>query len=98
MATSLLRQLENLGEDAKDIVADTGLRRKLYEATQKLSLALETPGDTIQRIAYTVRELLVMRCRPHADMVLASTTYGGEDCRRFELVRDPYQSQQRDQR
>lgn len=29
-------------------------RKKLREAAQKLALALETPGDTVQRIAHIV--------------------------------------------
>lgn len=33
-------------------------RKKLREAAQKLALALETPGDTVQRIAHIVSYFL----------------------------------------
>ena len=40
-------------------------REKLKEAATKLSLALETPGDTVQRVAYLVwlyPDWPLMRC------------------------------------
>lgn len=33
-------------------------REKLKEAAEKLSIALETPGDTVQRVAYLVSQSL----------------------------------------
>ena len=36
---------------------DAHTRQALQKATQKLSLALETPGDTFQRIAFLVKIL-----------------------------------------
>lgn len=40
---------------AKD-TAGTSYNRELREVAHRLSIALETPGDTVQRIAYYVRK------------------------------------------
>ena len=37
--------------------AGTDTRRHLKETAEQLSLALETPGDTVQRVAYYVSAL-----------------------------------------
>ena len=47
--STLLSQLKALGEQAPK---DEASRQKLYEAAKSLTLTLESPGDTIQRIAY----------------------------------------------
>lgn len=48
---SLLAQIESA---SKNPPQDELPRKALYEAAQKLQVAVETPGDTIQRIAYLV--------------------------------------------
>ena len=58
MATSspdtaaIVNQLTSLTEN---IPKDEASRKKLFDATRKLNLALETSGDTIQRLCYLVR-------------------------------------------
>ncbi|KAL8793433.1 MAG: hypothetical protein Q9195_004019 [Heterodermia aff. obscurata] len=47
----LCAQLDHLREN---VIEDEASRKKLMEAAHNLSLALEKPGDTIQRIAYLV--------------------------------------------
>lgn len=56
-ALGLAEGLEGLLEDpAFDPAAlDYSTRRRLSEAARKLSLATEAPGDTVHRIAHTVR-------------------------------------------
>ena len=44
-----------------NIPQDEELRQKLYDATRKLNLALESPGDTIQRLVHIGSALL---CSP----------------------------------
>ena len=48
----LCAQLDSFHEN---IPHDEAARKKLMEAARRLSLALEKPGDTIQRISYLVR-------------------------------------------
>lgn len=44
----------------QDLPKDEAARKALLEATRKAALALESPGDTIQRIAYLVRARSVL--------------------------------------
>lgn len=54
---------QNLIQDIKKLLAKDALgatyNRELKDVAYRLSIALETPGDTIQRVAYYVRK---MRC------------------------------------
>ena len=51
--------ISDLVKNVRDNLSDDGGnfydREKLLNASRKLSVALETPGDTIQRVAYLVR-------------------------------------------
>ena len=48
----LISKLETLKHA---VPKEEATRRRLLDATRNLSFALETPGDSLQRIAYTVR-------------------------------------------
>lgn len=59
MSTSDVFQLVGqLNAVIKDLPNDEAARKALLEATRKAALALESPGDTIQRIAYLVQNFL----------------------------------------
>ena len=53
--TSVVDQLKSL---ATDVPKNEKSRKELFEASRSLTLALESPGDTIQRICYLVGEQL----------------------------------------
>jgi hypothetical protein len=54
----LLQQLEILTKNPpRDVLADDALRRKLRDAARNLSIAMETPGDTVHRIGSLVVNL-----------------------------------------
>ena len=55
-----IQELSSRIPSDSDELIDDELRQQLREKTHKLSLALETPGDTIQRIAYLVIIPLLM--------------------------------------
>ena len=52
---SLIERLEDL---TKVVPEDEAIRKRLYNVTQKLNLAVEPPQMTIQRIIYTVSTAL----------------------------------------
>lgn len=52
---SLISQIELT---TSNVPQDEGLRQKLYDATRKLNLALESPGDTLQRFVHLASVLL----------------------------------------
>lgn len=52
--SALIKQLEALKGSPPE---NDGIRQKLLGAAQSLVHALETPGDTTQRIAYAVKPL-----------------------------------------
>lgn len=55
-ATQLLEQLEALAKQPSlEGFADESTRMRLREAARKVSVALETSGDVVHRIANTVR-------------------------------------------
>ena len=58
--SSLIQQLNALQHAD---INDDATRQALYGATRNLSLALEAPGDSIQRIAYSVS----LQSRGHHD-------------------------------
>ena len=69
--TSQDAETESLVTTLKGLLSKIGSRgpddrKQLKETASKLSLALETPGDTVQRVAYLVRfpyhSLLAPRC------------------------------------
>lgn len=49
----LLQQLESL---TKSPPQDEKLQKRLYDAAQKLSLVVEAPLDTVNRVLYSVRQ------------------------------------------
>lgn len=51
---ALLTQLDHL---AKDPPENENLRYRLYVAARNLSLAVETPMNTVKRISFSVRQL-----------------------------------------
>ena len=53
--TALLKQIDEFSGDADKVAHDDALRRKLVQASRKLSQELETPAETWQRIAYLAR-------------------------------------------
>ncbi|KAL6720894.1 hypothetical protein ACLMJK_002819 [Lecanora helva] len=55
---TLFAWLETLQEHPLE---DEALRERLYEATRRLSWALETPSMTIQRIMYSPLQLIMAR-------------------------------------
>lgn len=50
--SGLIARLENL---TRAVPKEETTRKRLFDAARSLMYALETPGDSIQRIAYTVR-------------------------------------------
>lgn len=50
--SDLVTKLKNLNHA---VPKDEATRKSLVDAARSLVFALETPGDSIQRIAYTVR-------------------------------------------
>ena len=52
---SLIERMDFL---TRDIPADEATRKRLYDVTQKLNLAVEPAQMTVQRIMYTVSDLL----------------------------------------
>lgn len=48
---SLISQMEHL---TSNVPADEKLRKNLYETSRKLALALESPTDSVKRIAFEV--------------------------------------------
>lgn len=50
---TVLAQLESLAASPPQ---DEKLQQRLYDATQKLSLAVEAPLDTVYRVIYSVRQ------------------------------------------
>lgn len=53
---ALLEQLEALAKQPSlEGFAEEGIRQRLREATRQISVALETPGDVVHRIANTVQ-------------------------------------------
>ena len=52
--SDLITRLENLRHA---VPKDEAIRKRLLETTRNLVFALEAPGDSIQRIAYSVRIL-----------------------------------------
>ncbi|MCJ1402815.1 hypothetical protein MMC11_006036 [Xylographa trunciseda] len=67
---SLIDRLESL---TKDVPADEATRKRLYDVTQKLNLAVEPAQMTVQRIMYTPLQLTVARiaCDLHVFELLA---------------------------
>lgn len=55
----LVKQLRCLKESD---VQDEETRKSLFEAARNVAFTLESPGDSIQRIAYIVRTLDQMHC------------------------------------
>lgn len=47
----MISQMKNL---TNDVPRNETLRKELYETARKLSLALESPVDTVKRIAFEV--------------------------------------------
>ncbi len=60
---ALLDQVTKATADVKQLAGNDAMRRKLIEASRKLSEALETPGESMQRILYKVRERLIISYR-----------------------------------
>ena len=53
--SGLIEQLEELADaPSAHIMAEASIRKRLYNATRKVNLALEQPGDTIHRIGSLV--------------------------------------------
>ena len=50
--SALIKQFESL---TNDVPKDESVRKQLFEAARSLTFALESPGDTIQRICYLVK-------------------------------------------
>lgn len=50
---TLLEQLESVANSPPH---DPALQQRLYDAAQKLSLAVESPLDTVYRVIYSVRK------------------------------------------
>lgn len=50
--SSLIRQLDDFRYET---LKDDATRKALSDAARGLAFAIETPGDTIQRIAFSVR-------------------------------------------
>lgn len=50
---TLLEQLESVANSPPQ---DPVLQQRLYDAAQKLSLAVEAPLDTVYRVIYSVRK------------------------------------------
>ncbi len=56
--SALVQQLEILTKNPPhDVLADDAVRRKLRDAARNLSIAMETPGDTVHRIGSLVVNL-----------------------------------------
>ncbi|KAI4209668.1 MAG: hypothetical protein LQ351_007422 [Letrouitia transgressa] len=69
MSTSDVFQLVGqLNAVIKDLPNDEAARKALLEATRKAALALESPGDTIQRIAYLPLQLTIARVANDVDL------------------------------
>ena len=54
MASEVADIVSQLQELVKNVPKDEASRRQLFEASRSLNLALESPGDSIQRICYIV--------------------------------------------
>lgn len=66
VSESLAVLKERLSEEA--INGPDG-RRKLLEAARSLSSALETPGESVQRLAYLVRSTTYITCSQSSAVV-----------------------------
>ena len=74
-ADSVVAQLESL---TKNVPKDEASRKQLLEAARGLAFALESPGDSIQRICYLVNSqpysshdyMLIVHCN-----LIAASTY-----------------------
>ena len=56
---ALLNQIGALAKNPpKDVMGDDLVRRKLRDASYNLSIALESPADSVNRITYLVQLLL----------------------------------------
>jgi hypothetical protein len=53
--STLIAKLQSIAQEAPK---DRPARKKLYDAAQSLATALESPDDTVWRIAYQVRSCL----------------------------------------
>lgn len=53
--TNVESLLEQLASVAASPPQDKALQQRLYDAAQKLSLAVENPLDTVYRVIYSVR-------------------------------------------
>jgi hypothetical protein len=63
-AVGLVERLEALATDpSAEILQNDALRRKLREAGKNMSFAMEIHGDTIYRIAYSVRFGHFLECQ-----------------------------------
>lgn len=57
--SALLEQIEAVAKNPpSDVVGDDSTRRKLRDAARNLSVALETPADSVHRIAHLVQLML----------------------------------------
>ena len=52
--SSLVDEVASLGKQIKEGTIDEKSRQLLQKRAEELSYALETPGDTVQRVAYLV--------------------------------------------
>ncbi|MCJ1394454.1 hypothetical protein MMC18_007332 [Xylographa bjoerkii] len=62
--SSLLQQVESLGKlhlQKQSVASGPDVRRNLRAAVSKLSIALETPGDIIERVTYMPMNTVLMR-------------------------------------
>lgn len=66
--TALLKQIDEFSGDADKVAHDDALRRKLVQASRKLSQELETPAETWQRIAYLPLQIVVARIAVDLDL------------------------------
>lgn len=75
--SSLVDEVTSLGKQVKEGNIDEKSRQLLQKKVQELSYALETPGDTVQRVAY-----LVSRGACRVNRLADATSHSGQ--RAFE--------------
>ena len=63
MVSDTSRVVSQLHELAKNAPTDENSRKQLFEAARSLTFALESPGDSIQRICYLVGLPSCLHCK-----------------------------------